>query len=290
MKYRTLLYTVLAGGLCAGYGIAADLPANDKSVKEEAPKLSHEEQIKYLQSFGWLVGKQSGLETLGLSAEEQKAFIEGLQLMLNGKEAPVEFSRGNRKVFDFLQQKAAAYEPILQKKRQEEAEKNKIAGTAFLENLEKTDKDVKKTASGLRYKIAQQGEATPPKNDEIVLVKYEGKRVDGVVFDSTTDRGGEAQQIPLESVFPGFREGIQLIGKGGKITLYIPAELAYGPNPLPGLPGGSLLIFNVELIDIKAKETPKQYPLPPKGEAPKSIESPKPAEAQKTETQPAAQK
>ncbi len=81
-------------------------------------------------------------------------------------------------------------------------------------------------------------------------VNYTGTLVDGTVFDSSAQRGQPAE-FPLDGVIPGWTEGIQKIGKGGKIKLYVPPELGYGDEGRPGIPPGSTLIFDVELLDIK---------------------------------------
>ena len=88
-----------------------------------------------------------------------------------------------------------------------------------------------------------------------VEVNYKGTLLDGTVFDSSYDRG-ETAKFPLDRVIAGWTEGLQLVGEGGKITLWIPYELGYGPRQMSAeLPGYSTLIFDVELIKVnKAAE------------------------------------
>ena len=144
-----------------------------------------------------------------------------------------------------LQAAAAELEKEQLKKAQVEAKKN----DSFLtEN--KNAAGVKETASGLQYKITQVGTGKQPKADSIVRVHYTGKLVNGHVFDSSVERG-EPVEFPLNQVIPGWTEGLQLLKEGGKATLYIPSQLAYGDQEVPGIPSNSTLIFDVELIEVK---------------------------------------
>ena len=114
----------------------------------------------------------------------------------------------------------------------------------------KTKEGVKTTASGLQYKITKEGTGKSPAATDTVLVHYEGKLLDGSVFDSSIKRG-EPISFPLNRVIPGWTEGLQLIKEGGKATLYIPSKLAYGPRGAGGAIGpDETLIFEVELIKI----------------------------------------
>ena len=123
-------------------------------------------------------------------------------------------------------------------------------GQEFL--AENASKDgVQTTASGLQYKTILEGTGASPSVENVVTVHYTGKLLDGTVFDSSVERG-EPVEFPLGQVIPGWTEGVQLMKKGGKIELYIPSDLAYGPNGAGGvIPPNATLIFEVELIDIK---------------------------------------
>ena len=116
----------------------------------------------------------------------------------------------------------------------------------------KSKEGVKTTASGLQYKITKEGTGKSPAATDRVLVHYEGKLLDGTVFDSSIKRG-EPIAFPLNRVIPGWTEGLQLLKEGGKAILYIPSKLAYGPGGTPGGPIGpnETLIFEVELIKVQ---------------------------------------
>jgi FKBP-type peptidyl-prolyl cis-trans isomerase len=120
----------------------------------------------------------------------------------------------------------------------------------FLAKID-ADKSVTKTASGLRYKIVTPGTDPKPSASSLVKCLYTGKLVDGTVFDSTSTRGNEPTEFPLNGVIPAWTEGVQLIGKGGKIVIYAPANLAYGEQGQGPIPGNSVLEFEVELVEFK---------------------------------------
>jgi FKBP-type peptidyl-prolyl cis-trans isomerase FklB len=121
---------------------------------------------------------------------------------------------------------------------------------AFLAANAKKD-GVTTTASGLQYTVIKSGTGTSPKATDQVKVHYTGTTIDGNVFDSSVQRGQPAV-FPVNAVIPGWVEALQLMKVGDKWQLFIPARLAYGENsPSPAIPANSVLIFEVELIDIE---------------------------------------
>ena len=110
--------------------------------------------------------------------------------------------------------------------------------------------NVKKTASGLLYKVLVEGTGKAPKASDTVRVHYEGKLISGKVFDSSYQRN-EPTEFPLNGVIPGWTEGLQLAKEGGKLELVIPPELAYGKTGAGSvIPPEATLIFTVELIKV----------------------------------------
>ena len=112
--------------------------------------------------------------------------------------------------------------------------------------------DMITTASGLKYQVLQHGTGTvSPKATDTVKVHYEGKLLDGTVFDSSIARG-QPISFPLNGVIPGWTEGLQLMKVGDKFKFVIPPNLAYGENsPSPAIPPNSTLVFEVELLGIQ---------------------------------------
>ena len=123
-------------------------------------------------------------------------------------------------------------------------------GEAFLKENAKKD-GVKTTASGLQYKVLKEGEGKSPKATDTVKVNYEGKLIDGKVFDSSYKRG-EPIEFGLNQVIPGWTEGVQLMKEGATYEFTIPSKLAYGERGAGGeIPPNATLIFKVELIKVK---------------------------------------
>jgi peptidylprolyl isomerase len=133
-----------------------------------------------------------------------------------------------------------------------DATDNLKAGMDYL-SANMTKEGVVTTESGLQYQILQQGTGeTRPRASDRVKVHYQGKLINGTVFDSSIERG-EPIVFGLNQVIKGWTEGLQLMVEGEKTRLFIPSELAYGNRSAGSIPPGSTLIFDVELIEINPK-------------------------------------
>jgi FKBP-type peptidyl-prolyl cis-trans isomerase FkpA len=142
------------------------------------------------------------------------------------------------------------------------ADANHKKATVFLaENGKKPG--VTTTASGLEYTVLSAGSGNSPKASDEVTVNYRGTLLDGTEFDSSYKRG-EPATFELARVIPGWAEGLQLMKPGGKYKLFIPPQLAYDMRSPPPIPPGSMLIFDVELISVKAPSpvAPHMNPAP----------------------------
>jgi FKBP-type peptidyl-prolyl cis-trans isomerase FklB len=123
------------------------------------------------------------------------------------------------------------------------------AGAKFLaEN--KTRPGVKTTASGLQYEVLTEGTGVKPSATDNVTCNYKGTLLDGTEFDNSFKRGQPAT-FSLTQVVAGWTEGLQLMSTGSKYKFWVPYNLGYGINGRPGIPGGALLVFEIELLEVK---------------------------------------
>ena len=140
-----------------------------------------------------------------------------------------------------------------QKKQAELGANNLAAGKAFLEKNAKLD-GVTTTESGLQYKVITKGKGAMPKLDDTVVTHYEGRLIDGQVFDSSYKRNQPAT-FPVKGVIKGWTEALQLMQAGAKWQLYIPSEIAYGASQRGKLiQPNSTLVFDIELLEIKGSK------------------------------------
>jgi peptidyl-prolyl cis-trans isomerase A (cyclophilin A) len=180
---------------------------------------------------------------------EANATINKIVILRKGKEAE---TWDAKKTFETemagYAAKQAEREAAAKAKAEIEAKEKAKADEAALVEL---SRGFQKTPSGLMYKIETAGSGDKPNPANTVKVHYEGKFLDGKVFDSSIQRG-QPIEFPLSNVIKGWTEGMQLIARGGKIQLLIPPDLGYGVQGYPGaIPPNSWLQFYVELIDFK---------------------------------------
>jgi FKBP-type peptidyl-prolyl cis-trans isomerase FklB len=151
-------------------------------------------------------------------------------------------------------------------------ESNHRAAAKFLaENGKKPD--VVTTASGLQYKVMAAGSGASPKATDEVTVNYRGTLINGTEFDSSYKRGQPAN-FQVNRVIPGWTEALGLMKPGAKWQLFIPPQLAYDLRSAPPIPPGSLLIFEVELLSVKAAPPSAAQPAAPAQPATPPAEKP----------------
>lgn len=191
-------------------------------------------------SYG--VGTQIGNNMKQQNIEiDSDALAAGVKDSLAGKELMLKPEE--------IQQALMKLQETAIKKQTESADKNKKEGVAFLEK-NKTEKDVKTTASGLQYLVEKEGTGKSPTDKDTVSAHYEGKLIGGQKFDSSYDRNQPAD-FPVTGVIPGWTEALKMMKVGSKYKLFVPPELGYGASPRPGIPANSVLVFEVELLGIK---------------------------------------
>ena len=187
--------------------------------------------------------RSSGIQEINI-----QDFADGVSSVFSGAEPKMTYAEAKQIIQVFFED--------LQRKQQEEAMKqaqiNKAAGEAFLKkNAERGE--VHTTATGLQYEVIEKGQGRSPKANDRVEVHYTGRLLDGTVFDSSVERGVPAT-FGVTQVIPGWVEALQLMKEGDKWRLYIPSNLAYGPQGAPGAIGpNATLIFDVELIKVIGK-------------------------------------
>lgn len=147
-----------------------------------------------------------------------------------------------------------AMQQRLQRKAAESAAAMAEEGREFLEENAERDA-VTATESGLQYEVLREGEGESPDVNDRVTVHYEGRLINGEVFDSSYQRG-EPATFGLGQVIPGWTEGVALMSEGAKYRLYIPSYLAYGEqgSPRGGIGPNQALIFDVELLEVDEQE------------------------------------
>jgi FKBP-type peptidyl-prolyl cis-trans isomerase len=234
-KAGCALVLIAAAPLVGAQTPAPAAPKAPDSSATAAPPPAASDQTSYL--FGLTFGEQ--LHRVGITDQiSMEAITRGMKDGLGGKKStPAD------------QQQVQAY---VHSVMEAATTHNQTAAKEFLEHNGK-EKGVKTTASGLQYKIVAPGDgnaAVINPTDE-VTVQYRGKLLDGSEFDSTYSRGQPAT-FPVTGVIKGWQEALVMMKPGAKWQLFVPPDLAYGSSPKPGIPGGSLLIFDVEMVSVKS--------------------------------------
>ncbi len=206
-----------------------------------------DEKSRASYAIGMSIGSSMKANSIDI---DDAMFLKGLQDARNG--GPTLLTQEEmRKVLTEFQ---ASVRMKAQKRMAEEAAKNKSEGDAFLA-ANKTKAGVVELPDGLQYQVISSGAGAVPQATDTVTVNYSGTLLDGTEFDSSYKRGQPAT-FPVTGVIKGWTEALQKMPTGSKWKLFIPADLAYGPQGRPGIPPNSTLIFTVELLSIQAAQPP----------------------------------
>ena len=193
-----------------------------------------QDEVSY--ALGLSIGQN--FKASGIKAITSEDFIAGLQDALAEREPQMTNERA-REVINQL----------FTRLQQEESELNAAAGKEYQEIM-RHKSGVVTLPSGLQYEIIKEGKGTKPKATDKVRVHYHGTLINGVVFDSSVERG-EPAEFPLNAVIPGWTEILQLMPVGSKWRVVIPSELAYGSRGAGDVIRPNMtLIFEIELLDI----------------------------------------
>lgn len=211
---------------------------------DDTSKLSTVEQ-KYSYALGQDIGKS--LKQLPVKMEVEYLF-QGVRDALAD-----EHKLTDEETKAVLQEFATKMRGAQAEKQKTEADENAKTGKAYQDKNAKKE-GVTVTKSGLQIETLKEGTGPSPKATDTVTVNYEGRLVDGTVFDSSYKRKQPAT-FPLNRVIAGWTEGLQHMKVGGKYRLVVPPELAYGPNGTGSKIGpNSTLVFDVELLSIGDKK------------------------------------
>lgn len=229
--------------------LAAVMASCQSSPKVDAPAPTSAEidSVSYLigVNFGYFIKANNFADKLSdLSIAQIK---KGMNDFINapGQMGSPEFNETFAINPDDMQAVFSAY---IEKRNAYVAQINKAEGEAFLEKLYNKG-GIEKTESGLLYQIVEAGNDVKAGPADTVWCHYTGTLIDGTKFDGS-DPAAEPVRFTLDRVIPGWTEGMQLVGEGGKIKLYIPAELAYGERNMGTIKPNSTLIFDVEITKV----------------------------------------
>jgi len=230
---------LLAAGIAAGILSLVGCGETETEVQITTP----------IQQASYGIGLNMGesLRQDGLDDIDPQALALGMQDALAGQESRISEDE-LRAAFMELQARAESRASGL-------VEEARAANQEYLAENAKSE-GVTTTESGLQYEVLESGaEGSPqPSVDDVVSVHYEGRLLDGTVFDSSVSRG-EPVDLPVSGVIPGWVEALQLMRVGDKWRVTIPSELAYGErSPSPVIPPNSVLVFEMELLGIQGEE------------------------------------
>lgn len=200
-----------------------------------------------MNKLSYALGLGIGRQLAQMGAEDLNIddFSQAIKDILTSKEPQVSDQEAQKLVTTFFEEQEA-------KQRAAAAEKykdNKEKGEAWLAN-KAMEEGVVALPSGLLYQVLNEGSGKKPTAADTVECHYEGRLIDGTVFDSSYKRG-ESATFPLNGVIAGWTEGVQLMSEGAKYRFFIPYQLAYGERGAgQAIPPFAALVFDVELIKV----------------------------------------
>jgi FKBP-type peptidyl-prolyl cis-trans isomerase FklB len=215
---------------------AEEVDAADDSDAPAAKKLSPAQEKALMKKASYVFGMEIGRNMKSQQMEvDQDEFLRGMGDAIAGKDSEMSEEE--------IQQVLVDIQNLF-------ASRQRDKNATFL-TANKKKEGVKTTPSGLQYKVLKSGKGKSPKPTDTVTTNYKGTLVNGQEFDSSYKRGQPAS-FPVNQVIPGWTEALQLMKVGDKWQLFIPSDLAYGPQGRPPvIPPNATLIFELELLGIE---------------------------------------
>jgi len=233
---------------------APTAPAAAPAAKEPqlvVPADGNYTDTQKMEVYGFILARELGIPQkvtpLLKNEEEAIAFLRGFGAAMTGGQLPYDGKLILPQTETMLKSRSEVVQAQVEKAMAEMKEKNTKESAAFLATLD-AKPSVKKTSSGLRYEIVQEGTGAKAKPTQAVRANYKASFIDGTVFDTSENKQGKVE-FNLATAIPGLKEGLQLVGVGGKVKLYLPAELGFGDKG--PLPPAALTIFEVEILEVK---------------------------------------
>ena len=196
------------------------------------------ERNKMLYSLGFLLGDNLKKQLILDNEDDYKAVSQGMRDSLLGKASQTDIE---------------AYKPQILQKYQEDArlisEKREASQQEYLENFKK-EKGVKVLDNGAMMKLSKAGKGKAPKADGSATVHYTGTLIDGTAFDSSRERN-QAFTTRLTDVIPCWTKALQQMKPGSRAKVVCPADTAYGSRPVGPIPANSVLVFDIEVLEVK---------------------------------------
>ena len=217
--------------------------ATATSLLADDAKILGDTQSRSSYAIGMMMGERWKQQGIDLNNE---VFLRGLEDAETGTNTLMT----EKEMGDTLQQFQLTLMAKQKQMRAEMGEKNKAEGSAFLA-ANKNNPGVVTLPDGLQYKVLTDGTGKMPSSDDVVTVNYRGTFVDGKEFDSSA-KAGHPAQFQANHVIPGWTEALTKMKVGSKWELFIPPVLAYGEQGGRSIPPDATLIFEVELLDVKA--------------------------------------
>ncbi|MHC4560669.1 MAG: FKBP-type peptidyl-prolyl cis-trans isomerase [Planctomycetota bacterium] len=249
MKTRVYIVMVALGCLivmsvyAAQEGSKEEVDTSQSTGEAAAPKvvLLKTELDKVSYVIGTQIAQNFKRQEIEINIE---SLILGMKDAMTGKKLALGQDE-IRQVMTSFQQRMMAKQTA---KKSEQAVKNLAASKTFLE-ANKAKEGVKALPSGLQYKVIKEGAGKIPTTEDKVRTHYRGRLIDGTEFDSSYKRNQPAE-FALKGIIKGWSEALLLMKEGSKWELYIPPNLAYGEKGRPGIPPNSMLIFEIELLEV----------------------------------------